>query len=550
MRGKTRNLLLIGSVMGVFVCACLLGACGESAQSAHTEHSYDGVWIVETEATCEEDGLRYQTCVYPGCGERKTEPIPALGHDPDAGTITVRATCTEGGVRTRTCNRCHKTITEPTDPIGHDWIPDGESTATCTEPGTQEQICSVCHETRSVDAEPLGHDWRDGEIVPATCTENGKVIRICNRCSEEDTEVIPKYNHLWKRTKVITEATCDAGGVEEWVCQRTGCMEREEVQTEKLGHRWQNFYTVDRQPSFEEAGEKSYHCTRCDAKNGTTEIPKLDANTPIEYEFRTLRNNGEYLFDSAITITVFDETGAEVAKSNGSTLSNGIFRASLLPKSYTVRVTNLPEGYSAETSYEVTPFDPYCNLWLSASPLQGNPAAGTLYKVGSVMHDFTIPASATTTGEAYTLSDLLKTKKMVLLNFWATYCGPCQAEFPLLEQVYGLYKDEFAVLAIDTDPSETLSDIREYAAENRLTFPMMRELDLGLSNLFSAVSQGSIPFTVIVDREGVICTIKVGTTSSFEELVRPYLSDGYWQHGGNVAESARALEALPAKKED
>ena len=61
-----------------------------------------------------------------------------------------------------------------------------------------------------------------------------------------------------------------------------------------------------------------------------------------------------------------------------------------------------------------------------------------IYELGDVVHDFEVTA---TNGTTYKLSELLKEKKAVILNFWFLNCGPCKMEFPFLEQAYEDYAD-------------------------------------------------------------------------------------------------------------
>ena len=63
------------------------------------------------------------------------------------------------------------------------------------------------------------------------------------------------------------------------------------------------------------------------------------------------------------------------------------------------------------------------------------------YVVGDTMDDFTIKL---TDGTDVTLSELLKTHKAVLLNIWATWCGPCRMEFPYMEEAYKQVSDDLA----------------------------------------------------------------------------------------------------------
>jgi len=96
--------------------------------------------------------------------------------------------------------------------------------------------------------------------------------------------------------------------------------------------------------------------------------------------------------------------------------------------------------------------------------------------------------------------------KVVVVNFWAIWCGPCRAELPDLNDTYEQYHDkEVVILAVNI--SESASDIKSFAAQNNLTLPMMRDVD----NKESRVNQiEAIPTTLFVDRQGQVRKRQVG----------------------------------------
>ena len=129
--------------------------------------------------------------------------------------------------------------------------------------------------------------------------------------------------------------------------------------------------------------------------------------------------------------------------------------------------------------------------------------------VGDGMYDFTI---TTSNGETVMLSELLKEKDMVLLNFWATWCGPCKREFPYMSQAYNLYKDDVEIVALDIDAYDTQAVVEQFRIDNNLPFKVG---NCSSSWLF-AFGSNSIPTSVIIDRYGTICEIEVGAITSVE----------------------------------
>ena len=115
-----------------------------------------------TPPTCTKDGEKVGECSR--CGMKKTEKIPALGHDWGDWTVTTPATCTNEGVETRICNRDSSHVETRTIPAtGHNWVDNGNGTHTCTNCGATEAFGAL--ELRVVDAE--------GMNKPFTVSQNG-----------------------------------------------------------------------------------------------------------------------------------------------------------------------------------------------------------------------------------------------------------------------------------------------------------------------------------------------------------------------------------------
>ena len=88
--------------------------------------------------------------------------------------------------------------------------------------------------------------------------------------------------------------------------------------------------------------------------------------------------------------------------------------------------------------------------------------------------------------------------QVVMLNFWATWCGPCRQEMPLLEAMYKKYKPMgFTLIGVNVEPDSKLAD--EFLKKMPVSFPVAFDTQSKVSQLFKV--QG-MPSTVIIDRKG------------------------------------------------
>lgn len=102
-------------------------------------------------------------------------------------------------------------------------------------------------------------------------------------------------------------------------------------------------------------------------------------------------------------------------------------------------------------------------------------------------------------GNVISLSDSLG--KVVLVNFWATWCGPCRVEMPAMEQLYRTFaRKEFEILAVSTDP-QGIAVTRPFQREMGLTFPILHDADFRVGLTYGA---RTLPMTFMVDRHGII----------------------------------------------
>jgi thiol-disulfide isomerase/thioredoxin len=103
-------------------------------------------------------------------------------------------------------------------------------------------------------------------------------------------------------------------------------------------------------------------------------------------------------------------------------------------------------------------------------------------------------------GSTWKVAD--KKGKVLLLNMWATWCGPCRSEMPTLVKIQEAYRDKgLEVIGLNTD-DEKVEDIDKFAADMKLNYSLVWA-DTGLQNALVKISKfGGIPQSFIIDRDG------------------------------------------------
>jgi cytochrome c biogenesis protein CcmG, thiol:disulfide interchange protein DsbE len=146
---------------------------------------------------------------------------------------------------------------------------------------------------------------------------------------------------------------------------------------------------------------------------------------------------------------------------------------------------------------------------------------GTVPQVGFMAPAFTL---TDLDGQNVNLSDHLG--KVVVLNFWASWCPPCRAEMPAIQQVYQDFQDQgLVVLAVNVANQDTMTAMLTFLGSFEHTFPILLD-ENGAVNRLYAVS--SLPTTFFIDREGMIRDLVVGgplTTAGLSARVESLLQE-------------------------
>ena len=127
---------------------------------------------------------------------------------------------------------------------------------------------------------------------------------------------------------------------------------------------------------------------------------------------------------------------------------------------------------------------------------------------GQSAPDFALKSS---TGENLRLSEFRG--DVVMVNFWATWCGPCRQEMPLLDELYSRYgRVGFSLLGVNIDDNS--SKAMDMVSELGVTFPVLFDSRKEVSKLYEV---DAMPVTVLIDREGTVRYVHQGYKPGYEE---------------------------------
>ena len=142
------------------------------------------------------------------------------------------------------------------------------------------------------------------------------------------------------------------------------------------------------------------------------------------------------------------------------------------------------------------------------------------YRVEDTIADFTL---TTWDGVVFNMQDALAEKDVVIIHFWAGWCGACEEEMLLFRDIYAQYGERIALIAVATTDDHTEKALRTYCTRRDITYLVAQDT-AGLTDAFSV---HTLPSTMVIDKEGVLREVKQGAmadVAEFAALVEAYLA--------------------------
>jgi peroxiredoxin len=115
--------------------------------------------------------------------------------------------------------------------------------------------------------------------------------------------------------------------------------------------------------------------------------------------------------------------------------------------------------------------------------------------------------------------------QVVMLNFWASWCGPCRQEMPLLENIYKKYnKMGFTLIGVNVEPDSKAAD--EWLKQTPVSFPVLYDKESKVSAMYDVAG---MPSTVIIDRKGNVRMLhrgyKPGDENEYLDSIRTLIRE-------------------------
>ena len=243
-------------------------------------------------------------------------------------------------------------------------------------------------------------------------------------------------------------------------------------------------------------------------------------NAPSGFNI-TVKSEGGMVF-SKVDVYVYEDSSLAEMVAVAKTDENGKMSfASEGADKYVAVLNGVPEGYEVKEYYDVTEENTVIALKTVINPVDLD---NSKLEAGKVMQELEV---TTPDGVTVKVSELLKEKKVVMLNFFYLACQPCKNEFPFMQEAYAAAGDDVAIIAL-TPIDQDDAAIKQYAEELGLTF-YVAKCDIKWEQVFGLTQY---PTSVVIDRYGMISLMhssSITNAETFTAIFDYYKADSYKQ---------------------
>lgn len=143
--------------------------------------------------------------------------------------------------------------------------------------------------------------------------------------------------------------------------------------------------------------------------------------------------------------------------------------------------------------------------------IQLSKAQQVTIKIGEPAPDFVLTSFE---GESYDTVALRG--KVIVVNFWASWCIPCEVEAKELQEAWEYYEDRGDVLFLGVDWTDTTNEAHAYLEKFGISYPNGPDLGTRISQAYRTTG---VPETYIIDRDGTLADVKIGPFQSLDEIL-------------------------------
>jgi len=135
---------------------------------------------------------------------------------------------------------------------------------------------------------------------------------------------------------------------------------------------------------------------------------------------------------------------------------------------------------------------------------------------GSIAIGDRVPSITLNTFDGQVINTADFAGKVIVINFWASWCQPCESEAAELEEAWLSYRDGGDVIFLGVDYVDTEPDALAYLSKFNITYPNGPDLRTAISQMFRIKG---VPETYIIDREGRLAYAKIGPFMNLDEII-------------------------------